>query len=220
MGSYLLVPVLMALIIRRGAVLCFVTAVAALLAIDVVSRGGLGASGPLDVVSGDSLYPLLRAVAGFALGMVVFRFADVVDRWSMAAQDGAVVAILAGIAAAATLESDLPNYLLLIPLVAVLSRDGRLAQLLLGNVVVYRLGVISYSAYLIHPLFVSFAVRAWRLSGQIESAYFAASALCFAAIWLLSELSYRFIELPGRNWIVRLWRPQQQNAPARAGALE
>ena len=93
-----------------------------------------------------------------------------------------------------------------------LSRDGRLAQLLFGNALVYRLGLISYSIYLIHPLFVSFAVRGWRDFGQTEAVYLLASAACFVAIWLLSELSYRLIEMPGRKAVVDLFIPKQDHA--------
>jgi len=95
-------------------------------------------------------------------------------------------------------------YLLFIPLVAVLSRDGRLAQTLFGNTLVYRLGIISYSIYLIHPLFVSFVVRAWRHFGQTEAAYLLACTVCFAVIWLLSEVTYRLVEMPGRRAIIDL----------------
>jgi peptidoglycan/LPS O-acetylase OafA/YrhL len=93
-----------------------------------------------------------------------------------------------------------------------LSRDGRLAQTLFGNAPVYRLGIISYSIYLIHPLFVSFAVLAWRRFGQTEIAYLAGSAACFLAIWALSELSYRLIEMPGRKAIVDLITPKPAHA--------
>jgi peptidoglycan/LPS O-acetylase OafA/YrhL len=80
--------------------------------------------------------------------------------------------------------------------------------------VVYRLGIISYSIYLIHPLFVSFAVLAWRRFGQTEAAYLAGSAVCFMAIWLLSELSYRLVEMPGRKPIVDLITPKPDRAPS------
>src|SRR5216684_1544796 len=40
----------------------------------LVSISGKGSSGPLDVVQVDSLLPLLRALAGFTLGLATFRF--------------------------------------------------------------------------------------------------------------------------------------------------
>jgi len=221
MGSYLLIPLLMLVTIRRGLVLCGLTVVAALLAIYAVSISGHGSSGPLDVVNGNSFYPLLRAVAGFTLGLAIFRFAGFLDRLSTAAQDTLLAAILVAIVATVSLAAgDRLLYLLFIPLVAVLSRDGRLARTLFGNAPVYRLGIISYSIYLIHPLLLSFAVRAWRDYGQTEAVYLAASAVCFVAIWLLSELCYRLVEIPGRKAVVELLVPKQDRAPSgqRAGS--
>jgi peptidoglycan/LPS O-acetylase OafA/YrhL len=219
MGSYLLVPLLMLVTLRRGQLVCGLTVLAALLAIYAVSISGRGSSGPLDVVNGNSFYPLLRAVAGFTLGLTIYRFAGVLDRLSMTGQDVLLAALLIAIITTISLAAgDRLLYLLFIPLVAVLSRDGRLAQALFGNALVYRLGIISYSIYLIHPLFVSFAVRAWRDFGQTETAYLLASAVCFMVIWLLSELSYRLVEMPGRKAVVDLFIPKPDRAPSASSA--
>jgi peptidoglycan/LPS O-acetylase OafA/YrhL len=213
MGSYLLLPLLLSVTVRRSPLVCGAAVLAALLAIVAVSLSGRGSSGPLDVVDGDSFYPMLRAVAGFTLGLAIFRFAGVLDRLSATVQDLLLAVVLASILVTELLAAgDRLLYLLFIPLVALLSRDGRLALALFGNPLVYRLGIISYSIYLIHPLFVSFAVRAWRHFGETETAYLAASAVCFAAIWLLSEVSYRLIEMPGRRAIVGLVSPKQDRA--------
>lgn len=219
MGSYLLVPLLMLVTIRRSPLICGLTVVAALAAIYAVSISGRGSSGPLDVTNGNSFYPMLRAVAGFTLGLAIYRFADVMDRLSTTAQDVLLAAILIAIIVTVSLAAgDRLLYVLFIPLVAVLSRDGRLAQLLFGNALVYRLGIISYSIYLLHPLFLSFAVRAWRHFGQSEIAYLVACAVCFIVIWLLSELSYRFIEMPGRKAVVDLFIPKPEHAPSARSA--
>jgi peptidoglycan/LPS O-acetylase OafA/YrhL len=219
MGSYLLLPLLLPLTIRRGPLLCGLTVLAALLAIVAVGLSGRGSGGPLDVVNGNSFYPLLRAIAGFTLGLAIFRTADTLDRLSALAQDVLLGVILIAILAIEIwAASDWLFYLLFIPLVAVLSRDGRLAMALFGNALVYRLGIISYSIYLIHPLFVSFAVRVWRHFGQTEAAYLAGSAVCFLAIWLLSELSYRLVEMPGRKAIIDFAMPKLERAPSGQGA--
>ena len=63
-----------------------------------------------------------------------------------------------------------------------------------------------------------FAVRAWRYFGQTEAVYLVASAVCFAAIWLLSDLSYRLIEMPGRKAVVDLFIPKQDHAPSARSA--
>lgn len=217
MGSYLLLPFLMAFTQRWSKWIAGLAVLAALLGIYAVSVSGRGSGGPLDVVNGNSLYPLLRAVAGFTLGLAIFRFGDLVDRLSAAVQDSLVIALpLAIIAVGLADASDRLMYLLYIPLVAVLSRDGRMAQLLFGNALVYRLGIISYSIYLIHPLFVSFAIKTWRHLGQTEGVYIVASLVCFAIIWALAEVSYRFVEMPGRNWITQRFIPRRSDAPVKA----
>jgi peptidoglycan/LPS O-acetylase OafA/YrhL len=219
MGSYLLLPILMAFTLRKRASTAALAALAAALAIYAVSLSGRGSGGSLDVVNGNSFYPLLRAVAGFTLGLAIFRFAGVVDRLSAATQDVLVVAILLAIIAAGVISPvDVPMYFLFIPLVAVLSRDGRMAQFLFGNALAYRLGIISYSIYLIHPLFVSFTVRAWRHFGETQTAYVAAACVCFALIWLLSEVSYRFVEMPGRKAMVSWFNPQSRQATVRSAS--
>jgi peptidoglycan/LPS O-acetylase OafA/YrhL len=219
MGSYLLLPILMAFTLRKGTLAAVVSVIIAFVAIYAVSISGRGSGGPLDVVNGNSFYPLLRAVAGFTLGLAIFRFSDVIDRLSAAKQDALVVVILLAILVVDVISpTDLPMYLLFIPLVAVLSRDGRVAQLLFGNALVYRLGIISYSIYLIHPLFVSFAIRAWRHFGQTQTVYVAASCACFALVWLLAELSYRFIEMPGRKAIVSWFSSKPAPGQARSAS--
>jgi peptidoglycan/LPS O-acetylase OafA/YrhL len=219
MGYYLLLPLLLPLTIRRSPLLCGLTVLAALLAIVAVGLSGRGSGGPLDVVNGDSFYPLLRAIAGFTLGLAIFRMAGAIDRLSATAQDVLLgILLIAILAIEIWAANDWLFYLLFIPLVAVLSRDGRLALALFGNALVYRLGIISYSIYLIHPLFVSFAVRVWRDFGQTEAAYLAGSAVCFLAIWLLSELSYRLVEMPGRKAIVDLFVPKPEPTPSGRGA--
>ena len=215
MGSYLLTPVLVAFIVRGNIAFGVIGFALSLAAIRVIAASGLGESGPLDVTSGDSFYPLLRAIAGFALGQVIFRFSVSVRPLPMIFQDMLVVVILLAIGITAVLTvDDVPVYLLFIPLVAVLSYDGRLARWLFGNTFIYDLGLISYSVYLLHPLFVSFAVRASRDFGGTDSSYLIAMLICIAMIWLLSKLSYRFVEMPGRKLIVELIRHRTRPSAA------
>lgn len=211
MGSYLLAPLLIVLTLHRRAPAPVLVLIASVIGVCMVAMSGRGANGPLDVVNGDSFYPLVRAIAGFAIGMVLYRYSDqLMNPVSPSLQDVLVLALIAAIVATmAFWPHDLLLYALLIPFVLVLSRDGRMAQLLFGNALVYRLGIISYSIYLLHPLFVSFAVRAWRNYGQTEAVYLAAVAFYLIVILALSELSYRFIEMPARDVVARwLKRPQ------------
>jgi peptidoglycan/LPS O-acetylase OafA/YrhL len=215
LGSYLLVPLLLALVVRGNVVAALVAAALAIAAICWIEMAGGGSSGPLDVVRGDSFYPLLRAVAGFTLGQVIYRFAGRLQHVPMPYQDAWVVLnVIAIVVVAAVTNDDLPLYLLFIPLVAILSRDGRAAQLLFGNRLVYHLGLISYSIYLLHPLFVSFAVGASRQFGLTRVSYLTSTAVCLALIWLLSYLSWRFVEMPGKQIVTDLLSVKRQRPSA------
>jgi peptidoglycan/LPS O-acetylase OafA/YrhL len=219
MGSYVLAPLLIASIVRGSAVYWIAGVALSLAAIRAIEASGLGGSGPLDVTSGDSFYPLLRAIAGFALGQAIFRFSVSVRPLPMIFQDTLVALILLAIVVAAVVSADdLPIYLLFIPLVAILSYDGRLARLLFANGPIYDVGLISYSLYLLHPLFVSFAVRASRHYGGTEGSYLVAMLVCIAVIWLLSKLSYRFVEMPGRSLIAELLSPRKEQSTKRKSA--
>jgi peptidoglycan/LPS O-acetylase OafA/YrhL len=206
LGSYFAAPILIKYTLRKTIGWWIACVVLSLLGVYLIDKSGVGSSGPLDVVARNSLLPLCRAIVGFTLGLATLRFAAKLDRLSPTAQDTLLVAILAAMIVAAGLTSDdLPIYLLFIPLVAILSRDGRLAQALFGNKLAYHLGLISYSIYLLHPLFLTFAERSSRHLGNTMTAYVLCTLASFATIWLLSYLSYRFIEMPGRQFIVALF---------------
>jgi peptidoglycan/LPS O-acetylase OafA/YrhL len=209
LGSYFTLPFLMKYTLQKSVAWWAFCVALSLLGICLVSISGQGSSGPLDVVSVDSFLPLLRALAGFTLGLATFRFAGVLDRLSGIAQDALVVVVVALIIAEAVfIGNDLLVYLMFIPFIALLSRDGRAAQLLFGNRLAYHLGVISYSIYLIHPLFITFAERSSRHFGSTLTAYAICVLVSLAAIWLLSYLSYRFVEMPGRQFVTGLFIPR------------
>jgi hypothetical protein len=75
-------------------------------AVYLISVSGQGSSGPLDVVQDSSLLPLLRAIAGFTLGLATFRIAAYLDRLSAIVQDVLVVVILISMLAVAVFTAD------------------------------------------------------------------------------------------------------------------
>ncbi|SHL48732.1 Peptidoglycan/LPS O-acetylase OafA/YrhL, contains acyltransferase and SGNH-hydrolase domains [Bradyrhizobium lablabi] len=213
LGSYILLPLLMKGTLQRGIISWSFCVLASIFAIYAIAVSGLGYSGPLDVVETTSLYPLLRAVAGFTFGLATYRYAENLDRLTAKSQDAfLIVTLVALVVAACATTNDFPVYFLLIPLIAILSRDGRLALLLFGNKLVYHLGVISYSIYLLHPLFIRFTALSSRHFGATPLAYTICSLVSFVVIWGLSYLSYRFVEIPGRNLITGLLLAKRDGA--------
>jgi peptidoglycan/LPS O-acetylase OafA/YrhL len=219
MGSYILLPLLMKGTLQRGILSWSLCVLLSGIAIYAIGASGLGYTGPLDVVETTSFYPLLRAIAGFTFGLAIYRYVENLDRLTARSQDALLIVTLVALVLAACLTTnDFPVYFLLIPLVAILSRDGRLALLLFGNKFVYHLGAISYSIYLLHPLFVRFVALSSRHFGATPLAYSICSLISFIVIWGLSYLSYRFIEMPGRNLIAALFLTKRDGvavSPAR-----
>jgi len=220
LGSYIAAPVLIKYTLQRNAAWWAACVGVSTAAVYLISVSGQGSSGPLDVVQDSSLLPLLRAIAGFTLGLATFRIAAYLDRLSAIVQDVLVVVILISMLAVAVFTADdLVLYLMFIPFIAILSRDGRVAQFLFGNKLAYHFGLISYSFYLIHPLFLTFAERSSRHFGSKVVSYALCVLVSFAAIWLLSYLSYRFVEIPGRQFIVGLFtdraKPTDRRRPSR-----
>jgi peptidoglycan/LPS O-acetylase OafA/YrhL len=215
LGSYFVAPALIRYTLEKDVRWWLTCVVFSLVGIYLISISSQGASGPLDVVDRNSFLPLFRAIIGFTIGLTTLRYAAYLDNLSAIAQDVLVIAILASMLVLAVLtREDLPIYLLFIPFIAILSRDGRVAQALFGNRLVYHLGMISYSIYLFHPLFLTFAERSSRQLGNNLTAYVLCALACFAAIWLLSYLSYRFVEMPGRQFLIRLLSPRAAAATA------
>ncbi|MGA2057299.1 MAG: acyltransferase [Bradyrhizobium sp.] len=216
LGSYFAAPALIKYTLEKGARWWTACVVFSFVGICLISYSGQGSSGPLDVVDRNSFLPLCRAIIGFTLGLATLRYAPRLDRLSAIAQDVLVIVVLASMIALAVFTAeDLPIYLMFIPFIAILSRDGRVAQALFGNRLVYHLGLISYSIYLFHPLFLTFAERSSRRLGNNMTAYVLCTLVCFAAIWLLSYLSYRFVEMPGRQFVIRLLSPRAAAATVR-----
>ncbi len=178
------------------------------LLIVTISRIGGGISGPMDVVSDVTVFPLLRALAGFSIGVILCGLAARRAAFKTSVADlGTLVACLA-VAAAATFDhSDLVTYLCIVGAVFWLAADSPLSNALFANGPVYRLGEISYSLYLIHPLvFSAFGRPMLALQPMIGARTTLAIAyvVCVGATILLASLSYRFVEIGGKRALMQL----------------
>jgi peptidoglycan/LPS O-acetylase OafA/YrhL len=72
-----------------------------------------------------------------------------------------------------------------------------------------RLGLLSYSIYLLHPVLVApHHGLVGELGARVSApwAVVLVSTGTFALLFALSELTYRFIERPGRRWVQQLGR--------------
>jgi peptidoglycan/LPS O-acetylase OafA/YrhL len=172
----------------------------------LVALSGLGVRGPMDVVQRDSILPVLRCLGGFILGMLAQRFAGHPILRGRLDGDAALVVVCTAIALALLIPGgDLIVVLLLPLLILCCSYEGRLARTVLANPVAMRLGIISYSLYLWHPLLRDIAARSVTMvhgRGIVQYDTLAYAALILVTI-LFCECTYRFVEVPGRRLILR-----------------
>lgn len=191
----------------------------ALLAASIAYYAYVGAgTGSLDVVYGTAP---LRCLAGFLLGMLVCRYSARVAGLSpglvSAGQFLAVAAMLLFLAFPVNDVLIIPPFILLIALTW--TDAGWLSRFLSRRTFQF-LGEISYSVYLTHvPLFVLLFPLTLAFGARLGLDPLGARALFFAvgttAVIAFSCCTYRFIEVPARNWHNRKW--EARRAAARLG---
>ncbi|WP_416068170.1 acyltransferase family protein [Rhizobium sp. ZK1] len=212
---YLLFP-LFALLTKGNVTLLWAVAVAFFGGIVCLARLGLGVQGPMDIVSPDHSYSLLRAACGFGLGVIGYSIAV---RTALGDQ-GVVTRLLPVCICILAVswyfdETDLIKYALLVCLVWLIAQGSRIGEGIFGNRIVYFVGEVSYSLYLIHPLLISFSVKlAKRLFLLIGSEVaFVLALLAYLLLTIaLSYVSYRAFELKGKNLMLKFLLPRRRPA--------
>jgi len=204
--AYLLFPLIAILAFSRAVWLQVAGAVALLF---LVAMFGHGSRGPLDVNDGNSVLPVLRCLAGFALGVVAFRVArhPLCERL-LGGEHGFLGSCALLILALLIPGGDVVAALCFPLLVIACSYDGRASRALLANPVVFHLGLISYSIYLWHPLVRDVFARGMGVAHRhgfagFDWAFFAGTLI---ATWLVCWASYLLIEVPGHRAIKKLER--------------
>jgi peptidoglycan/LPS O-acetylase OafA/YrhL len=209
-AAYLLFPILVAAALGGGLARCRTVALLATgLLMVLATRSATDLQevghrlGPLDIWSAATLYPVLRCLCGFTLGLCAWRAGGVPLVRQAAGHAGAGLALcLAGLALLALPGTDVLLVLLSTALVAALAAGQSLPARALAAAPAYWLGTVSYSLYLVHyPVRWAFgpAVRAVldRLGAPKPGAL--ASVLLIGISLALAALAYAWIERPGRD---------------------
>lgn len=204
---------------RNGLVIA--TAVAAPLLLFHVSRSGMDTT--FD-------YGYIRCVFGFALGVACFRLHENEPRseqpraWMTIAELAVVAAVVAFVSSAGTSAISFMAPFVFAAAVLIFARESGWVSRVLRWAPMHRLGMLSYSIYLTHFLFVGLLpsvvkklthVDFWTpmqlASGQyvmafgrndVEGTLF--FGLLLAITIAFSALTYRWVEVPGREW-TRRW---------------
>lgn len=219
-GAYFAFPLLAGVALFGGRRPVFLAALAAMLLLALVpildARDGAVHSGAMDAYDGTRMGPLLRCLGGFTLGVVTWR----VGQWrrvaTLAGGDWAGALVLALVVVLFVAGAPDLAICAVFPLLVLCQsvNEGWTARLF-ANAVVYRLGVLSYSIYLLHALFVLplqrlQAMLAVRLP-EVVAGGVAVSVTC-AALLVVASGAYRFIELPGRQALRRVRLPVPRRA--------
>lgn len=203
--AYLIFPILLVIAIGRNSAAAVALVAASMTVLIFVGHTGHGASGPLDVVqSNNSVLPLLRCLADFSLGLVMFRLACAPSWQGFLSSEYTISFVLILLCASLFVDqTDVFTVSVISLLIGCLYYNGKIGVALFGNGIIHHLGKISYSLYLLHPFFIGVAGH----YKDVAAARFGLSApltfivLGITATWVASYLSYRFIEVPARRYV-------------------
>ena len=214
-GAYLLFPLFAALTLRGRPAVAVASAIASLGALTLVATRSAAELhqpgvdwhfGPLDVFDATTLYPLLRCLADFNLGLLAFRLARLDRIRTIAASplvgDGVVLLVVLLLLAPRTPVVDVPLVACFAPLLMTLGAGRSHAARLLARPLVHDFGLLSYSVYLLHdPANILMGDKIGWLLHRIGLAHtHTASHLVLIPIVVgLSILTYRWIERPARD---------------------
>ena len=211
--AYLLFPWLSATVLFRSwqatlaATASALAALVVIVALPIPWKDGAGGQGFLDVATGLTLWPLVRCLAGFTLGLVVFR----VTRKPRHLRRGDLAWIDMGVVAALLVTWLFPGAdALIVALSAVLvwqvcDDQSPLAHLL-GRPLPRLLGELSYALYLIHFLVGESLVPGMHSVLQaagVPQAWMVSLVLAFALSLALSWAAYNYLEKPARDFLRR-----------------
>ena len=210
LAAYLLFPLLLALYVtgsRRLAWAAGLLAVAVCFWIGTTAQYGTPyseRSGLLDFWRATSLSPVLRCLTEFCFGLLTFRFyrtASAVWMDAFAAISPLVLAAMVG--ACCWPDTDFIWLALVPPLILGLARDRGLVARALAWRPMHQLGVLSYSIYLVHPMFTKATKTVTALLGSrgVPYAQVISVAIDCAVVVACAHVAYRLIERPGRRML-------------------
>lgn len=206
---YLLFPVIGLLCLKSGRITASLVGMMAILAILMmtlaVSRHYTGSTlskGLLDLFFAP--FTLIRCLAGFTLGQLVWRVHHDPFTVSIASRTSVQV-IVAGLALVALSQqgSDFIDYLLIVLLILCLSTDRGVLSGFFGLPPLHFLGEISFAVYLIH--YRAFGV--WNMADRMLSGLslpvrnLAATAITALVVIGVSWLLHVAVERPCRQWM-------------------
>lgn len=222
--AYMTFPALLWLALRSGKhtsmivaagcvlILCGLTWLPAI----AIWQGGLATNDPY------SANPLFRCLAEFTLGLLAFRASQIFQGQAVAASRVAAPMICILIVALFTTSALDAVIAALFPLLVLsLSQDRGVVARMLGSKPIHWLGMLSYSIYLLHPLFSEIRWHLqWRLeAANVPHAAFLPVLIMLCGTILASMLTLYYVERPGRMLLRRALEPKRKPTSIEQGTL-
>ncbi|EOT7725453.1 acyltransferase family protein [Escherichia coli] len=195
----------------KSSVLLFIILTAALLIVAynrshfVTGEQG-GFSGPLDVVAYDGAGALIRGVSGFCLGVLSWNTYSYL-RKNVQAETANKIATIVALLIIISLSikgTDIVSVVLFSVLIPVIGAHETKVGKVLSSKVAYFLGMISYSMYLCHTLFIYDMKKYFNHIANValnnkDISLIAATIITLAIVTLISYISFVLIENPTRK---------------------
>lgn len=194
---------------RHSAWLALVAACLLLIAVIVGNaRDGAWHSGALDAYDSTQLTPLMRCVGDFILGLLAFRASQCERIVRLIRHDAVGAVLLVALSVMfATGAPDLAIVAFFPVLVAFLASSSGMAVQLFETAPMMRLGELSYTIYLVHPLLQA-PMKAMRdeLEHLVPSrpAGVMSGVVTVAVLLWIALTIYRWVEQPGRKMVRHL----------------
>ncbi|GAB0114977.1 acyltransferase family protein [Acidisoma sp. C75] len=207
-GAYFVFPFVVGAILFRArwqALLALAGAIGlVLLASMLTATDGLHHNGALDAYDGRTLIPLIRCLGGFTLGLLTYRLYTLGSVRRFAAR-GLAWAALGWIALGLLLRwPDQAIYPAFPALVLALACDrGPLARLFAWRPV-FELGVLSYTLYVIHNVWIGLVhweIRHLPMAMPPLVAQSLSAGFLIASLGVTAFALHHFIEVPGRRMV-------------------
>lgn len=223
-AAYLLFPLLTIAVFKTHWKFCLgicIAAVVALAAMQGVTTPAQVDSrdGPMDIFWMPSMLPLLRCLCEFMLGLATYRLSRNPAAIRLLSQplNAYLIAAITFTSLFLT-DADILVVLCIPAFLLVLTVGDNLVTRFMGSRVVFFLGEISYSLYMLHPQFLRIRrIVDAKLAPRLGEGPADAVALCllYGGLIICSYAAYRLVEKPCRNYLRRVeqkWLARQEKA--------